>query len=57
MKTMKTHIKTAAAALGLLAIGFMASSCADTQTSGTHEMGPPGKSRAMADEDMPSRAN
>ena len=57
MKTMKNQIKTAAAALGLIAIGLMASSCADKQTIGTHEMGPPGKTHTMPDKDMPSRAN
>jgi hypothetical protein len=56
-KTMITYIKTAVAALGFLAIGFMASSCADSQTSGTHQMGPPGKSRTMSDEEMPTRAH
>jgi len=54
---MKTYIKTAAAALGLLAIGILASSCADIKSSGSHEMGQPGKTRIMSDESMPSRAN
>ena len=56
-KTMKSYIKTAAAALGLLALGLMVTSCADMQSSGSHEMGPRGKSRTMSDESMPSRAN
>lgn len=53
---MKPYIKTAATALGLVAFGLLAS-CADMQSSGSHEMGPPGKSRAMSDEAMPGKAN
>ncbi|MBC7979859.1 MAG: hypothetical protein H7Y36_04790 [Armatimonadetes bacterium] len=52
---MKTYTKTAAA-LSLLAFGLLAS-CSDMQSSGSHEMGPPGKSRSMSDESMPNKAN
>jgi hypothetical protein len=54
---MKTYIKRTAAVLGLLAIGLMASSCADMNSTGTHQMGVPSKSRTMSDAAMPSRAN
>ena len=54
---MKRLLKTALAALGLLAFGLIASSCADTSTgSGYHQMGPPGKEHPVSDEAHPSMA-
>ena len=55
---MKSYIKTTAAALGLLAFGLLASSCADTSSSsgGTHPMCPPGKEVPVADSAHPGMA-
>ena len=55
---MKRYLKTAIAALGLVAFGLLASSCADTSTStgGTHQMGPPGKEHPVPDSAHPSMA-
>ena len=53
---MKTYIKTTVAALSLLALGLIASSCSDMNNSPSHEMGVRGKSRTMSDADMPSKA-
>jgi hypothetical protein len=55
-KQMKTTIKTTIATLSLLAFGLIASSCSDMTSANTHEMGPPGKTRAMPDSQMPSMA-
>ncbi|NQX00525.1 hypothetical protein HQ447_07675 [bacterium] len=54
---MKTLIKLTAAAFGLAVFGLVASSCSDMTSSSSHQMGPPGKSRAMLDKDMPTKAN
>lgn len=54
---MKIKIKITAIALGILASGLFVSSCADMQSSGSHEMGPPGKSYSVPDKSMPSMAN
>ena len=51
---MKTILKSTIASLGVLFAALAFSSCADNGGS-THEMGPPGKSRTMSDEQMPSR--
>jgi len=42
--------------LGLAALGMLMASCGNYEPVGTHQMGPPGKSRPMADSVMPSRA-
>lgn len=53
---MKRYLVTIAATLGLAAFGLLASSCAGTSGGSTHQMGPPGKTHPMPDENMPSRA-
>lgn len=56
---MKRYFKTALAALGLVAFGLLANSCADTSSSsggGFHQMGPPGKEHPVSDEAHPSMA-
>lgn len=52
---MKKYVAIVSAALGLAAFGLLTSSCTDS--AGTHQMGPSGKSHSMADDKMPSRAN
>ena len=55
---MKIKLKTATAALGLLAFGLLASSCAHTSptSGGTHQMGPPGKDHPVSNEAHPHMA-
>ena len=50
---MKTILKTSIASLGLLFAILAVSSCSDTGVP-SHEMGPPGKSRSMSNEQMPN---
>lgn len=52
---MKRYAAIVSAALGLAAIGLLATSCG-LKDAGTHNMGPPGKQHTMSDEKMPSRA-
>ncbi|MBC7979855.1 MAG: hypothetical protein H7Y36_04770 [Armatimonadetes bacterium] len=52
---MKTILKTSIASLGLLLGALAFSSCADTASSGTHNMGNPKNQNPMSDEKMPGR--
>lgn len=54
---MKEYLRNAISALGLLALGLIVGSCADTSSSSdTHQMGPPGKEHPVSDEAHPGMA-
>jgi hypothetical protein len=54
---MKRYLTILLKISGLAVFGLLASSCADSSTSsGTHQMGPPGKEHPVPNEAHPSMA-
>ena len=53
---MKKHLVIASTSLIFAVFGLFGTSCSDMGSSNTHDMGPPGKERAMGDSAMPSKA-
>lgn len=59
---MKRYLQIATATLGVAVLGLLMNSCSggspggSGHSSGTHQMGAPGKARVMSDSVMPGRA-
>jgi hypothetical protein len=53
---MKKNLIITSTSLILAALGLLGTSCSDMKRTGSHEMGPPGKTRLTSDADMPGMA-
>ena len=53
---MKKNLIITTTSLILAALGLLGTSCSGMKRTGSHEVGPPGKTRLTSDTDMPGTA-